>query len=310
MATIAFGMGVDCKGLHRTVHFGPSKNIEAFIQETGRAGRDGVQSLSYLLYHGLLLTHVCQDIREYVKLKDCRRRCLLKHFAYDETATPVIPHLCCDNCAQACKCGLPDCGKYLITYSSVLPSHDSPGTERNVTMEQKTELLKLLTNYHKSLVMKFLSEHAQGDVKTLTNLPLLIGFSDVQISQVVDNCNKLFTMDDVYKRIEIWHSRHAKMILTFVKSVFMVILEPSEVQTANFDMETYDDSDDELDFSLNTEWDAIIKDDDFVGLLCESFEVEELSGYCSDASSISSEHSNNDIPSAVLELLENVIFND
>jgi hypothetical protein len=64
----------------------------------------------------------------------------------------------------------------------------------------------------------------------------------------------------------------------------MDILEPSEVQTANFDMETYDDADDELDFSLNTEWDAIIKDDDFVDLLCESFEVEQLSGYCSDAS--------------------------
>ena len=58
VATIAFGMGMDCKGVHRTIHFGPSKNIEAFVQEAGRAGRDGLQSVSYLLYHGLLLTHV------------------------------------------------------------------------------------------------------------------------------------------------------------------------------------------------------------------------------------------------------------
>jgi superfamily II DNA helicase RecQ len=174
VASIAFGMGVDCKGVHRTIHFGPSKNIEAFVQETGRAGRDGVQSLSYLLYHGLLLTHLCQDIKEYVKLKDCRTRCLLKHFAYDETTTPVISHLCSDNCAQACKCGLPDCGKHLMIYSTVLSSPHSPGTERNVTVEQKTELLKLLTNYHKLLVMKFLCEH--GHVRTLTSLRLLIGF--------------------------------------------------------------------------------------------------------------------------------------
>ena len=36
VATIAFGMGVDCKGVHRTMHFGPSKNIESFIQESGK----------------------------------------------------------------------------------------------------------------------------------------------------------------------------------------------------------------------------------------------------------------------------------
>ena len=48
MATIAFGMGVDCKGVCRTIHFGPSKNIESYIQETGRAGRDGKQSVAFI----------------------------------------------------------------------------------------------------------------------------------------------------------------------------------------------------------------------------------------------------------------------
>ena len=62
VATIAFGMGVDCKQVHRTIHFGPAKNVEAFMQETGRAGRDGTQSTSYLLYQSFQMTHVEKDI--------------------------------------------------------------------------------------------------------------------------------------------------------------------------------------------------------------------------------------------------------
>ena len=44
VATIAYGMGVNCKGVSRVIHFGPSKSIEAYLQESGRCGRDGEQS--------------------------------------------------------------------------------------------------------------------------------------------------------------------------------------------------------------------------------------------------------------------------
>ena len=62
VATIAFGMGVDCKGVYRTIHFGPSKNIEAYILETGRAGRAGKRSVAYVIYKGLFLNHVVKDM--------------------------------------------------------------------------------------------------------------------------------------------------------------------------------------------------------------------------------------------------------
>ena len=54
IATIAFGMGVNCKGVRRVIHFGPSKNIEQYVQESGRAGRDGEDSTCIILYNGLL----------------------------------------------------------------------------------------------------------------------------------------------------------------------------------------------------------------------------------------------------------------
>ena len=58
VATIAFGMGVDSRGVYRVIHFAPSKNIEANIQETGRGGRDGKQTVAHIIYQGLILNHV------------------------------------------------------------------------------------------------------------------------------------------------------------------------------------------------------------------------------------------------------------
>ena len=45
VATIALGIGVDCRAVRQTIHFGPSKNLEAFIQESGRDGKPSVSCL-------------------------------------------------------------------------------------------------------------------------------------------------------------------------------------------------------------------------------------------------------------------------
>ena len=39
-ATVAMGMGVDLPNIRQVIHIGPSCNVKAYFQETGRAGGD------------------------------------------------------------------------------------------------------------------------------------------------------------------------------------------------------------------------------------------------------------------------------
>jgi ATP-dependent DNA helicase RecQ len=114
VATIAFGMGIDKPNVRFVAHLCLPKSVEAYYQETGRAGRDGLPADAWACYglrdvillrqmvagseadeaHKRVEWHKLDAMLALCELTTCRRQALLRYFGEE------LPGPCgnCDNC--------------------------------------------------------------------------------------------------------------------------------------------------------------------------------------------------------------------
>ncbi len=116
VATVAFGMGIDKPNVRFVAHMDMPKSVEAYYQETGRAGRDGLPATAWLAYglsdvmgilqlmsnsqaplqRRLLERRKLDAMLGFCETTECRRRVLLRYFGED------LPERCgnCDTCLE------------------------------------------------------------------------------------------------------------------------------------------------------------------------------------------------------------------
>ncbi|MCL4133744.1 UNVERIFIED_CONTAM: hypothetical protein GTU68_041664 [Idotea baltica] len=116
VATVAFGMGINKSNVRFVAHLDVPKSLEAYYQETGRAGRDGLTAEAWMLYGLIDVLRLKQQLNQFNAHADhwiaedqkissmlgyceqslCRRQTLLSYFG-EELIKPC-GH--CDNCLQ------------------------------------------------------------------------------------------------------------------------------------------------------------------------------------------------------------------
>lgn len=165
VATVAFGMGINKSNVRYVVHYDIPKSIEAYYQETGRAGRDGLDAEALLLFDPADIGRVRHLIEQspsgpqqqvefhklhtmtaFAEAQTCRRQVLLHYF--DESAAKACGN--CDICLDPPKRydGMLDAQKVL---SCIYRLKQSFGVNHTIDVLRGSKAASILERGHDKL---------------------------------------------------------------------------------------------------------------------------------------------------------------
>lgn len=168
---------------------------------------------------------------------------------------------------------MPDCGTFASYPGAQKKENNGASIEkRQVDAEQRKTVEGLLIQYYKTILIKLLNTTAHGNVRTLTNLQFMLGFSKHQITQVLDNLHVIFSLSDVYRFVEIWDMCHAREILKVISNVFNDV----DTRMQLFDPSPSEENDYDFDDELLDEWNEFLQDDDLFDMILDNLSLSQI----------------------------------
>ena len=202
-ATIAFAMGLDSPNIRHVMHWGPPADIETYIQEVGRSGRDGRLATAILFYQPTDFRGrpgISNSMKAYcINASECRRKVLMRDFSVSGDGGIEFPSrkcLCCDVCAVACSCSLcqlPEPYIYFKELTCMNASVDKPRCGA-LTSEQYAIQCQLL-EYRRQLCKRA----SVPSASLLVGIEVASGISDSIIEGIVNNYTSVQCKEDLFK---------------------------------------------------------------------------------------------------------------
>ena len=201
VATVAFGMGIDSPNVRYVIHWGPPEDLESYVQESGRGGRDNNLSTATLYYGKKDIarnSHATEVMKRYCEnMSECRRVLLMRQFTDEALDLPCYPHLCCDVCASVCMCE--DCNPDASFHDQLSESVPFPSSRELSTQDFSTppksvqmRLKEQLAEYRESLL-------SEAHATALVGIELCSGLTDQTIANIATNCLYIHCESDLLK---------------------------------------------------------------------------------------------------------------
>jgi superfamily II DNA or RNA helicase len=233
IATVAFGMGINIPDIRVVINYGAPSTIEAFSQESGRAGRDGNPSFSILLYSGYTLRKGLNDTHmiQYCKTLSCRSKHLLDYFQltlcegdhlFENQAIGRVmnTHSCCDNCRDACKCSeCPECPSMVMSACAPVV------TDESEEVAEKPDNVRAVDDNSLIVVRENLVDY-QNHLKEEANWRLddvAVDSIEIPVDQIVETCGYLLIVEDVLTHTSVTDDAVATDIIELIDEVIPMV---------------------------------------------------------------------------------------